>query len=167
MKAVLSAPRPISEDHEVEGFDCGVFSLIDWLKKRAIKNDRSGASRTYVILKGREVIGYYCLVAGAVGHAEAPKAMTRNMPDPIPVLVLGRLAIHKNHHNQGLGSAMLRDASLRALKASSIIGIAALLVHALSEPGKRFYLSRGFIQSPIKPMTLCLTLTSMEKIIGR
>jgi GNAT superfamily N-acetyltransferase len=163
--AVLSQPVPISEEHEVEAFDCGENSLNDWLKKRALKNARSGASLTYVVLNGREVIGYYCLSAGSISHAIAPKAMLRNMPDPIPVLVLGRLAIHKQHQNHGLGSAMLRDATIGAIKASRIIGVAALLTHALSEPGKRFYLSRGFIESPIKPMTLCLMLATAKKIL--
>lgn len=89
--------------------------------------------------------------------------MCRNRPHPIPVLVLGRLAIHKDHQQQGLGTALLRDAVLRALQAAKIAGVTALLVHALSEDAKRFYRSRGFVESPIKPMTLCLTLASVKK----
>ncbi len=163
---MISAPVPISEEHGADSFDCGENSLNDWLKKRAVRNDRSGASRTYVILKDRKIIGYYCLSAGAIGHEEAPKAMRRNMPDPLPVLVLGRLAIHKDYHNQGLGSALLRDAVFRTLQAAKIAGITALLVHALSEQARRFYLSRGFLESPVKPMTLCLMVGTAEKITG-
>jgi GNAT superfamily N-acetyltransferase len=162
----LTPPIPITEAHALEAFDSGEPALDDWLKRRALRNNRSGASRTYVVCEGRTVIGYYCLSAGGVGHAEAPKALRRNMPDPIPVLVIGRLAIHKDHHNRGLGSALLRDAALRALEASRIAGVAALLVHALSEPAKRFYLSRGFAESPVQPMTLCLPLAMAEKALG-
>lgn len=165
MTTELLAPTPITKDHDLGAFDCGEPSLNEWLKKRALKNDGANASRTYVIANGQTVIGYYCLAAGAVGRATAPKTLRRNMPDTIPVLVLGRLAIHKDYHNRGLGSGLLRDAALRALQASRIAGVSAILVHALSETAKRFYLSRGFVESPIQPMTLCLLLSTAEKII--
>jgi len=100
-----------------------------------------------------------------VGHAEAPSTLKRNRPDPVPVLVLGRLAIHKDHHQKGIGTALLNDAIRRAVQAARIAGITALLVHALSEPARRFYLSRGFIESPVKPMTLCLMLGTVEQAL--
>lgn len=165
MTTPILAPALIAEHHDLSAFDCGEASLNEWLQKRAVKNNQIGVSRTYVIANDRAVIGYYCLATGAIAHEEAPKKMRRNRPDPLPVMVLGRLAIHKNHHNQGLGSALLRDAVLRILQASEIAGISALLVHALSENAKRFYLSRGFVESPIKPMTLCLILSTARKII--
>ncbi len=165
MKFKFSAPVPISDDHDLSRFDCGEPSLNGWLQKRALKNDKTDVSRTYVTLDGKKVVGFYCLAAGAVGHATAPRAMRRNRPDPVPVLVLGRLAIHQDYHNIGLGTALLRDAIMRALQASRIAGVAAIVVHALSEAAKRFYLSRGFIESPIQPMTLCLMLSTAEKII--
>ncbi len=164
MREVLpSAPAPIAAEHDLRDFDCGEPSLNDWLRKRALANERIGASRTYVVCQGNSVVGYYCLSAGAVARDQAPGAMRRNMPDPVPVLVLGRLAIDRNHHNRGLGSALLRDGVLRALGAARSIGVAALLVHAMSEPARRFYLSRGFIESPIHPVILCLTLSSARK----
>ena len=92
---MISAPQPLSEAHQVANFDCGEPSLDDWLKRRAAKNQANGSSRTYVVCDGEAVIGYYCLAAGAIGHSDAPSPMTRNRPDPIPVLVLGRLAIHR------------------------------------------------------------------------
>lgn len=162
---MISAPQPLSDEHELADFDSGEASLDDWLKRRAIKNQTSGSSRTYVVCEGRAVIGYYCLAAGAIGHAEAPSAMRRNRPDPIPVLVLGRLAIHKNHQQGGIGTALLRDAILRAIQAADIAGVTALLVHAISEQAKRFYRSRGFIESPIKPMTMCLMLATAERAL--
>ena len=163
MAQIISAPQPLADGHQLADFDSGEPWLDDWLKRRAAKNQANGSSRTYVVCEGQAVIGYYCLAAGAIGRAEAPSAIKRNRPDPIPVLVLGRLAIHKDHHQKGIGTALLRDAILRAIQAAEIAGITALLVHAISEQAKRFYRSRGFIESPIKPMTMCLMLATAEQ----
>ncbi len=162
---MISAPQPLADHHIVDVFDCGEPSLDDWLKRRATGNQTSGASRTYVVCVGEAVVGYYCLAAGALGHADAPGALRRNRPDPIPVMVLGRLAIHKDHHQAGLGTALLRDALTRTLQAGEIAGVAALLVHAISEDAKRFYRSRGFVESPVKPMTMCLILDSARRAL--
>ena len=162
---LLSAPEPLADHHQLDDFDSGEPSLDDWLKRRALKNQVNGSSRTYVVCEGNAVIGYYCLAAGAIDHAEAPSAMKRNRPDPVPVLVLGRLAIHKDHHQKGIGTALLNDAIRRALRASKIAGVTAILVHALSEQARRFYLSRGFIESPVQTMTLCLMLATVEQAL--
>jgi GNAT superfamily N-acetyltransferase len=165
---MLSAPQPLAERHQLAGFDSGEPTLDDWLKRRAAKNQANGSSRTYVVCEGPNqdrVIGYYCLAAGALGHGEAPSALKRNRPDPVPVLVLGRLAIHKDHHQKGIGTALLNDAIRRAMQAADIAGVTALLVHAISEQARRFYLSRGFIESPIQPMTLCLMLATVEQAL--
>lgn len=162
---MLSAPQALTERHQLADFDSGEPSLDDWLRRRAAKNQVNGSSRTYVVCEGNTVIGYYCLAAGALGYAEAPSSIRRNRPDPIPVLVLGRLAIHKDHHQKGIGTALLADAIRRAIQAADIVGVTALLVHALSEPARRFYLSRGFTPSPIKPMTLCLMLATVEQAL--
>ncbi len=163
---MIPAPQPLAPHHQVDAFACGEPSLDDWLKRRATGNQVSGASRTYVVCTGDVVIGYYCLAAGALGHADAPGTLRRNRPDPIPVMVLGRLAIHKDHHQAGLGTALLRDALQRTLQAAEIAGVAALLVHALSEDAKRFYRSRGFVESPVRPMTMCLVLASARQALG-
>jgi GNAT superfamily N-acetyltransferase len=162
---MLSAPQPLATHHELAGFDCGEPALDDWLKRRAVKNQANGSSRTYVVCEGNTAIGYYCLAAGAIGHGEAPSTPKRNRPDPVPVLVLGRLAIHKDHHLKGIGTALLNDAIRRALQAAEIAGVSALLVHALSEQARRFYVSRGFVESPIKPMTLCLMLATVRQAL--
>ena len=112
------------------------------------------------------VIGYCCLSAGAIGHADVPTTMKRNRPDPVPVLVLGRLAIHKDHHQKGIGTALLNDAIRRTVQAAKIAGVTALLVHAISEQARRFYRSRGFIESPVKPMTLCLMLATVDQALS-
>jgi len=165
---MLSAPAPLAAHHQLADFDSGEPSLDDWLKRRAAKNQSNGSSRRYVVCEGSaqdRVIGYYCLAAGAIGHAEAPSTMKRNRPDPVPVLVLGRLAIHKDHHLKGIGTALLNDAIRRAIQAAEIAGVTALLVHAISEQARRFYLSRGFIESPIKPMTMCLMLATVDQAL--
>ena len=161
----LSAPQALAAAHQLADFECGESSLDDWLKRRAARNQANGSSRTYVVCEGQAVVAYYCLAAGAVGHAEAPASVKRNRPDPVPVLMLGRLAIHKDHQQHGLGTALLNDAIRRALQAAEIAGVTALLVHAISEPARRFYLSRGFIESPLKPMTLCLMLATVEQAL--
>ena len=161
----LSAPQPLADRHQIAGFASGEPSLDDWLKRRAARKQVNGASRTYLVCETDTVIGYYCLAAGAIGHAEAPSTVKRNRPDPVPVLVLGRLAIHKDHHQKGIGTALLNDAIRRAIQAASIAGVTALLVHAISEQARRFYLSRGFIESPVKPMTLCLLLATVEQAL--
>ncbi len=103
--------------------------------------------------------------AGAISHEVSPKTMRRNMPDPLPVLLLGRLAIDKKYHNMGLGSALLRDAMIRAVSVARVARVFAILVHALSERAKRFYLSRGFVESPLQPMTLIMTLETVRSIL--
>src|SRR5215216_1926462 len=153
--AGLIAPVRLTAFHNLAEFDCGTASLNQWLTRQALKNEASGASRTYVVCLDNTVVGYYCLAAGAVVRTEAPKPMQRNMPDPIPVMVLGRLAVDRANQGQGIGKALLRDAIVRVLRAAEIVGIRVILVHAISDEAKRFYLSHGFEESPIEPMTLC------------
>lgn len=147
-------------------FDSGEPVLDDWLRRRALHNEASGASRTYVACVGKTVVGYYTLAIGAVAHAEAPGRMKRNRPDPLPVMVIGRLAVDKNVQRRGIGKGLLRDAVLRTVQAAKIAGIRAILVHAISEPAKRFYEGCGFTASPIDPLTVMLTLAEAEKILN-
>jgi GNAT superfamily N-acetyltransferase len=162
----LTPPAPITSEHDVADFASGEATLDAWLKQRALKNHASGASRCFVLCNGTSVVGYYTLSAGAIAHADAPKALRRNMPDPLPVLLLGRLAIDQRYHNQGFGQSLLRDAMLRAVSVAGNAGVFAILVHALSEPAKQFYLSRGFVASPLQPMTLIMTLATVRTVLG-
>ncbi len=162
----LTPPTPISSAHETQDFASGEPSLDEWLKKRALKNHLAGTSRCFVVASGKTVIGYYCLSAGAISRESAPKAMQRNTPDPLPILLLGRLAIDSRHHNRGIGQALLRDAMLRAVHVSAEAGIFAILVHALPDQAKQFYLSRGFVESPLQPMTLFMTLETVRRILA-
>jgi GNAT superfamily N-acetyltransferase len=121
----------------------------------------SGASRTFVVSLGDDVLGYYCLAAGAVTHDEAPGSLRRNMPDPIPIVVLGRLAVHSDWQGQGIGAGLLKDAILRTVRLSEEMGIRAIIAHALHDHAKEFYLRRGFVVSPIQPLTVMLNVARL------
>jgi GNAT superfamily N-acetyltransferase len=161
----LEPPSPLTADHQSTDFDSGKPSLNEWLIKRALKNQATGASRCFAVCSGTNVIGYYSLSAGAICHEAAPKAMRRNMPDPLPILLLGRLAVDKSYHNRGIGQALLRDAMLRAVNVSGDAGVFAMLVHALNDQAKQFYLSRGFVESPLQPTTLMMTIETIRLIL--
>jgi len=158
----LSAPTPLSDHHGLEAFDSGTASLDDWLKKRARGNQAGGGSRTYVVTEGDKVVAYYSLASGSVSAIEAPGRVRRNMPDPVPVVVLGRLAVDRRIQGRGLGRALVRDAAKRVLSAGEVIGIRALLVHAVSEEAKGFYQALGFLQSPTHTMTLMIPLQDLR-----
>jgi GNAT superfamily N-acetyltransferase len=162
----LTSPLPITADHDLTHFDSGVPSLNDWLKKRAFKNHTAGASRCFVLCAGVTVIAYYSLSAGAISHEATPKALRRNMPNPLPVLLLGRLAVDKRYHNQGIGQALLRDAMIRSASVAIDAGVFAILVHAISDQAKQFYISRGFVESPLQPMTLIMTIQTVISILS-
>lgn len=162
----ISAPEHLTASHDVATFDCGVPALNGWLKKRALANEESGASRTYVVCASGRVVGYYALASGGVALAQAPGRVRRNMPDPLPVMVVGRLAIEKGWQGRNIGRGLLRDAVLRTLQAAEIGGIRAILVHAISEDAKRFYERYGFSASPIEPMTLMITISDAKKALS-
>lgn len=154
----------MSEAHRLESFRGTEPALENWLRQRAQRNQQDRASRCYVVCAGEDVVGYYALAAGAVSHAQVPGQIRRNMPEPIPVVVLGRLAVHADWAGQGIGSGMLKDAVLRALRLSRELGIRALLCHALHEEAKRFYLHHGFVESPIETLTVMLSLAKLPPI---
>jgi GNAT superfamily N-acetyltransferase len=158
-------PEPLAPDHELETFESGVTALDDWLKRRARRNEADGASRTFVLCTGRRVVGYYSLAAGSVLHSLATGKVRRNMPDPAPVLLLGRLAVDRSWHGRGLGADLLSNAVLRAIGAADYIGVRAILVHAISDQAKAFYEKYGFRPSPIEPMTLMITIDEAKRML--
>jgi GNAT superfamily N-acetyltransferase len=163
MSLHLSVPQPLAASHILDEFTCGEASLDEWLKRRARTNQVSGASRTFVVTdQDGRVHGYYAMAAGAVAHQAATSRVRRNMPDPVPVMVLARLAV--DHRAQGikLGAALLQDAVNRAVAVSQNAGIRALLVHALHDRAKQFYEHYGFQASPQHPMTLMLRLNAAK-----
>jgi GNAT superfamily N-acetyltransferase len=158
----LSAPAPLAQQHQLVDFDCGVPSLNDWLKQRAAQNQANGASRTFVACGGARVMAYYALASSALAPAQAPGRFRRNMPDPIPVVVVGRLAVDKTLHGSGLGRGLFQDAARRVIHAAEAIGIRGMLVHALSGEARAFYLRLGLSESPLDPMTLMVTIADLQ-----
>ncbi len=163
----FSPPAPLTDAHDLNDFFSGVGSLDDWLKRRARANQVSGASRTFVVADDRKVVGYYALASGAIAAASSVGRFRRNMPDPIPVAVLGRLAIDRSQQGRGLGRALFRDCALRVAHAADTIGIRGIVVHAISDQAKAFYLALGFDASPAEPMTLMVTLADIRRLSGQ
>ena len=155
----LRSPELLSPDHLISTFACGEAVLDDWLKRRARANQSSGASHTFVVTNDEhQVVGYYALAVGAVAHQAASRNIRQNMPDPIPVLVLARLAVDVSAQRAKLGAALLKDALQRCLVVSQQAGVRALLVHALNDRARQFYEHYGFTASPVHPMTLMVRL---------
>jgi GNAT superfamily N-acetyltransferase len=162
-----TSPEPLKISHLLTKFDCGKSLLNDWLWEKAWENEQKGASRTYVICYDNQVVGYYSLANGSVLRATAPGNVRRNMPESIPVMILGRLAVDVNHQNKGIGFGLVKDAIMRTLKASEIAGIRAILVHAIDEDVKEFYQNKcGFCVSPVNPLILMVTLAEVKKRFG-
>jgi len=133
----------------------------EWLSKRALVNQITGASRTFLVVDNiNRVLGYYALSSGAVSHNLSTGGVRRNMPDPVPVLVLGRLAVDTKMQGARLGAALLQDALLRTSSVAQQIGVRAMLVHALNANACAFYQHYGFQPSPVDAMTLMLKLGS-------
>jgi predicted N-acetyltransferase YhbS len=157
----MTPPEPLAAHHEVDAFASGVESLDRWLKHRALKNQMTGASRTFVVCDGHRVLAYYALASSGVATDAAPGRFRRNMPEPIPVAILGRLAVDQSLQGRGVGRALVRDAGQRLVQAAGILGIRGLVVHALTEDAKAFYERVGFESSPLDPMTLMVTLSDL------
>jgi GNAT superfamily N-acetyltransferase len=162
----LLPPEPLADHHDLGDFTSGEATLDDWLKRRARANQVSGASRTYVVCAGVQVVGYYALASGVVAVEAAPGRFRRNMPNPIPVVVLGRLAVDQSWQGRGIGRALFRDVAQRVAHAADAIGIRGIVVHAISEEAKAFYLALGFDPSPLEPMTLMVTLADIRAALS-
>jgi predicted N-acetyltransferase YhbS len=154
----IKAPELLTDQHEISNFDCKIPSLNNWLLTQALKNAASGASQTFVVCDNQEVVGYYALATGSVTRQQAPGNIRRQMPESIPIIVLGRLAVDFGWQGAGIGSGLLKDAVTRSLSVAQQVGVRALLVNALDEKAKGFYTHQGFKESPIDPMTLMLSL---------
>ncbi len=170
LQVKLSAPVPLTAEHDLANFDCGEPVLNDWLKHRALKNE-SRFSRTYVVGDRNRVVAYFCVCAGAVQRAAVPGKLRRNAPDTIPVSVIGRLAVSSDYAGRGLGADILSDALRRIAVASQSIGIGigigAVLVHAKDDQAKRFYMACAeFIEYPADSRTLFLPIETVIAAFG-
>ncbi len=162
----FTAPEHLDVHHDLAAFDCGESDLNDWLRLQALENEASGASRTYVICADGHVVGYYALATGAVARVAATGRVRRQMPDPIPVMIIARLAVDGRHQGRGLGYGLLRDALLRTLQVAAQVGIRAVLLHAMTGEAKKFYQRAGFQESPLDPMAMMITIADVEKAVA-
>jgi GNAT superfamily N-acetyltransferase len=164
-KPAYTAPEPLTAEHRLEGFVCGKAFLDDWLIAHALKSEARSARSFVVTAKagsdaGR-VIAYYALATGSVPRDEVPKKIRRGLPNPTPVLLLGRLAVDKRHGARGIGPALLKDAMLRALEISRSAGVRALIVHAIDDDAVGFYLKYGFQPFPASTNTMFLPIETL------
>ncbi|EJF5606829.1 GNAT family N-acetyltransferase [Salmonella enterica] len=156
MEISVTAPELLHEEHDLQQFDCGNDVLSDWLRRRAMKNQYLNASRTFVICLEciKRVVGYYSIATGSVSHASLGRRLRQNMPDPVPVVLLGRLAVDECTQGHSFGKWLLNDAVTRISNLADQVGIKAIMVHAIDEQAKTFYEYFGFVHSPISPNTL-------------
>ena len=159
----LTKPERLNRDHDRAEFSSGKDALDHWLAHKALHNDQADASRTYVVCEDNQVIAYYCLATGAVEQSKTAGRLRRNMPDPIPVMILGRLAVGVAWQGQGIGAALLQDAFLRTIQVSEIASVKALMVHVISDKAVEFYKKWGFHPSPVNPKTLFLSIRQLKK----
>jgi GNAT superfamily N-acetyltransferase len=157
----LTAPTPFADTFDVSRFDCGKEALNDWLRYRAAKQEARSA-RCYAVCLGSIVVGYYCLSTGAVSHADAPRILKHNMPDPSPVMIIGRLAVDKTFQGRGIGGGLLKDGLQRILQASGIVGTRAVLVHAIDHEAIPFYAGYGFKSFPSDARTMFLPIEVLK-----
>jgi GNAT superfamily N-acetyltransferase len=164
----LSAPERLTENHDLSEFRSKGPELDDWLRGRALKNEPAGASRTYVVCADGKVVGFYCLATGGVAQSVATTRVRRNMPNPVPVVVVGRMAVDERWEGKGIGRGLIKDAILRTLQAAEVVGIRAILIHAKSEDAKRFYIEKcGLTPSPVDEMTLMITLADPKAALTK
>lgn len=162
----LRPPEPLSPDHDLSGFSCGRPELDAWLRQRAGKAEGASA-RTYVLCEGKVVFGYYCLAAGAIARESVPGRLRRNMPDPLPVMIVGRLAVDRSRQRRGLGKALLKDALLRIAQAAAIVGLRAVVVHAIDSEAEAFYRQFGFIEYPTTSRVMFLPIETLAAVLAQ
>ncbi len=158
----------LTVEDSVDAFDCGHPALNQSLQRYALVNQKSGSAQTYVCCKDGKVAAYYSLTVGSVEHEKAPDRMLKGLArHPVPVMILARLAVDKTHQLKGLGRALLKDALLRTLQVSDIVGLRALLVHAKNDAARKWYAWWEFEPSPTDPFHLFLMLKDLKKIVGK
>lgn len=166
MTGAFQRPVPLGPEHDCSTFDCGNDVLNTWLAERAKGNQLSRASRTFVVTSDDRVVGYYSLSNFAIARREATGRVARNMPDPMPAVLLGRLAVDRSIQRQGLGKGLLRDAILRTLQVAEISGVRAMFVHAIDEDALHWYAKYGFEPAPTHEAELMVLLDDVRQTLG-
>lgn len=166
--AAFQPPIALEARHRTGSFRCGVLSLDEWLRKHALQSHRSGGSRVFLTTASDpDVVGYYALAAGTVIPSNASARLARGLAtnQPVPVVLLGRLAVDSRHQGRHLGRSLLLDAMARVLQAGELIGIRALLVHAVDERAREWYKQFGFERSPTHSLHLALLIKDLRTTI--
>ena len=163
----LSNPAPLDRTHDTASFDCGVDPLNDYLRKYALVNQQNRSARTYVALRENRIAGYYSLASGSVSRDEVPARVAQGLGKyPVPVTLLARLAVDLSEKGKGLGRGLLKDAVLRAIQASDLVGSRAIVTHAKDEAAKAFYLKFSFVPSPLNDLHLYLLMKDIKAMFG-
>lgn len=157
----LTGPHLLRPDHLVDDFRCGTPNLDQWLVRRALPNQISGSSRTWVATVGDHVVGYCASSTAVIIRAEATRRAARNQPDPLPAVLLGRLAVDTRHQSRGIGAALLKDFLLKSLEVAQITGVRLVLVHAKDARAATFYAKYGFEPSPVDELTMMLLVQDL------
>ncbi|MEZ5402734.1 MAG: GNAT family N-acetyltransferase [Bryobacteraceae bacterium] len=161
----LTSPVAITKDHGTASFDCGVEALNQYLRRYALVNQQNRSARTYVAMRGDRIAGYYTLANGSVSRDEAPARVAQGLGRyPVPVTLLARLAVDVGERGRGLGRGLLRDALLRALQASEIVGSRAVVTHAKDDAPGAFYRRYGFFASPLNEHHLYLLMKDIRAV---
>jgi len=165
----ISAPTPLTDEHPIKSFHCGSEALDTWLTKQALKSQKRGTARVYVVndAETHRVIGYYAIAMGSVSRAQAFSSLRRNSPDPIPMVILARLGVDDAYHGQGIAAGLLKDCVVRSLKAMSAVGGAGILVHAIDDRAQTFYKKFGFKESTFDPLVLMARICDIEESLSR
>ena len=159
----LTGPQPLNPGHDASRFDCGAASINTWLRRKARLNEAKGGARTYVVCDGDSVVAFYSLAASSVERRRVSSRVGRSMPEPIPVILLGQLAVDEAHQGVGLGSDLLVDAAKRSLAAAEVIGARAIIVQALDDRAAEFYQRWGFRPfSEHEPLMLILRISELS-----
>jgi GNAT superfamily N-acetyltransferase len=155
-----AGPELLAGEHLLEGFDCGSGALNDWLMRRALRNQSSGTSRTWVVIEveTRRVVAFYASSTASILRSSAPKRIGRNQPEEMPAILLARMGVDSRHQGQGLGAALLKHFMLKAIEVAYSVGVRVLLIHAKDENAKNFYEHYGFVESPLDPLAMMMLL---------
>ncbi len=166
MTSAYSPVRKLATTDQVDAFDCGQIALNQFLQRYALVNQKANSAQTYVCCQGDVVVGFYSLAVGSIDPDAAPSRVMKGLArHPVPVMILARLAVDKEHQRKGLGQALLKDALLRTAQAADIAGIRCLLVHAKDDAARQWYESWEFEPSPTDPYHLFLMLKDLKSLL--
>jgi len=159
-----AGPVLFAGEHQLEGFDCGSGALNDWLVRRALRNQSSGTSRTWVVVEvdTGQVVAFYASSTASILRSSAPKRIGRNQPEEMPAVLLARMGVDSRHQGRGLGAALLKHFMLKAIEVARSVGVRVLLIHAKDENVKDFYGYYGFVESPLDPLVMMMLLTDLD-----